>query len=473
MQMLRTLDRLKERRVMKKGIPVQQGRRYEIDVKTLGTSGEGVGRSSNFTIFVPGALPGERTLVRIDEVKKTYARGKLLEILEKSPERVAPVCSIYDSCGGCQLQHLSYEGQLRWKRQQVVDALERIGGLSHIEVLPVLGAQEPWFYRNKMQFPVGRKQGKTVIGCFAKGSHDIVDTRNCRIQKEGNNIIINAMREIVDRLHIPIYDEDCHTGVLRHIVGRIGENGEAMVVLVTAAKDLPKAKEITRLLRERVPNLKSVQQNIQTYRNNVILGRETKLLWGKPTIPDRIDRLRFSISARSFFQVNTEQAALLYEKTLEYAGLSGKEIVIDAYCGTGTITLFLAQKAHSVYGIEIVKPAIEDAKKNARDNHIKNASFLVGDATRLMPHLYREKIRPAVIVVDPPRAGCTETVLKTFAAMHPARIIYVSCNPATLARDIAILTELGYMAERIQPVDMFPQTSHVETVTKLIRKDLL
>ena len=458
---------------MKKEIPVQQGKKYEITIQTLGASGEGVGRAADFTVFVPDALPGERVLARIDEIKKTYARGKLVEVLEKSPERTEPPCPIYDSCGGCQLQHLSYEGQLHWKRQQVVDAVERIGGLSGIEVLPVLGAKEPWLYRNKMQFPVGKKRGKTVIGCFAKGSHDIIDTRDCRIQKDGNNTIVNVMREIVERLHIPVYDEDRHTGVLRHIVGRIGENGEAMVVLVTATKDLPKAKEITRLLRERVPNIKSVQQNIQTYRNNVILGRETKLLWGKPTIPDRIGRLRFSISARSFFQVNTEQAAVLYEKALEYAGLSGKETVIDAYCGTGTITLFLAQKAHRVYGIEIVKPAIEDAKKNARDNHIKNAAFLVGDATELMPRLCHENIRPHVIVVDPPRAGCTETVLKTFAAMRPDRIVYVSCNPATLARDLAILAKLGYSTREIQPVDMFPQTSHVEAVTKLIRNDLL
>ena len=458
---------------MRKEIPVQQGEKYEITIKTLGASGEGVGRVADFTVFVPGALPGERVLVRIDEVKKTYARGKLVEILEKSPQRISPACPIYDFCGGCQLQHLSYEGQLHWKRQQVVDAVERIGRLSGIEVLPVLGAKEPWFYRNKMQFPVGRKRGKTVIGCFAKGSHDIIDTRDCRIQKEGNNTIVNVMREVVDRLRIPIYDEDRHTGILRHVVGRIGENGEAMVVLVTATKDLPKAKEIIRFLKERVPNLRSVQQNIQTYRNNVILGRETKLLWGKPTIPDRIGKLHFSISARSFFQVNTEQAAVLYEKALEYADLNGMETVIDAYCGTGTITLFLAQKAHRVYGIEIVKPAIDDAKKNARDNRIKNTVFLVGDATELMPRLYHENVHPNVIVVDPPRAGCTETVLKTFAAMHPDRIVYVSCNPATLARDMAFLATLGYMAKEIQPVDMFPQTSHVETLTKLIRKDLL
>ena len=243
-----------------------------------------------------------------------------------------------------------------------------------------------------------------------------------------------------------------------------------MVVLVTATKDLPKAKEITRLLKERVPNLKSVQQNIQTYRNNVILGRETKLLWGRPTIPDGIGRLRFSISARSFFQVNTEQAAVLYEKALEYAGLNGTETVIDAYCGTGTITLFLAQKARRVYGIEVVKPAIEDAKQNARDNRIKNAAFLVGDAAKLMPRLYREEIRPDVIVADPPRAGCAESVLKTFAAMQPSRIVYVSCNPATLARDMAVLETLGYTAKEIQPVDMFPQTAHVECVVLMSRE---
>ena len=455
---------------MKKIIPVVKGKTYEIEIHGFGSSGEGVGKFEGFTVFVPYALPGELVEAQIEEVKKTYARGRLLKILRKSADRVEPKCKVYHACGGCQLQHLSYEAQLKAKRQQVIDAVSRIGKRPDLFVGETLPAEHPWNYRNKMQFPIGRRKDRTVIGCFAHGSHDIIDTHECHIQKQGNDAIVNAVREIVDQLHISVYDEDRHTGVLRHVMGRVGKNGELMAVLVTATKELPKAREFVRLLREKVPKLTSIQQNIQTYHNNVILGRETKLLWGKPTILDSLGRLDFHISARSFFQVNSEQAEVLYNKALEFAGLSGQEIVIDAYCGTGTITLFLARKARRVYGIEIVKPAILDARQNARDNHIKNAEFIVGDATVVMPKLYKQGIRPDVVVVDPPRAGCTPVVLETFAQMEPKRIVYVSCNPASLARDIAILDGVGYRAEKVQPVDMFPFSSHVETVCLLGRR---
>ena len=453
-----------DKEFMKKQVPVEKGKSYEIEIHTLGTSGEGVGRYENFTVFVPKALPGEKVKAVITEVKKSYAKGQLTEIITKSADRVQPVCSIYDRCGGCQLQHLSYMAQLKAKRQQVIDAITRIGGQKDIFVAPTLGAASPWNYRNKMQFPIGCERGKTVIGCFAQGSHEIIDTRDCHIQKEGNNEIVNAVREIITSLHIPVYHEDKHTGVLRHVVGRVGEKGDLMVVIVTATKQLPREKEFVKALRKRLPQVVSIQQNIQTYRNNVIMGRETRLLWGRSTILDRIGRLSFHISPRSFFQVNTVQAEVLYSKALEFANLKGEETVIDAYCGTGTITLFLAQKAREVYGIEIVKPAILDAQKNARDNNVHNANFLVGDATEVMPRLYRQGVRADVIVVDPPRAGCTEEVLNVFAEMQPERIVYVSCNPASLARDLAILAALGYTSKKIQPVDMFPMTSHVETV---------
>ena len=277
-------------------------------------------------------------------------------------------------------------------------------------------------------------------------------------------------REIVNKLNIPVYNEDKHSGVLRHVVGRVGKKGDIMVVIVTASDKMPREKEFVKMLRAKLPKVVSIQQNIQTYRNNVIMGRDTKLLWGKPTILDNIGRLSFHISPRSFFQVNTEQAEVLYNKALEFADLHGEETVIDAYCGTGTITLFLAQKAREVYGIEIVKPAIQDAKKNARDNNVRNAEFIVGDATVIMPKLYRQGIRANVVVVDPPRAGCTEVVLETFANMKPEKIVYVSCNPASLARDMGVLAKLGYKAKKVQPVDMFPNTSHVETVCLMSRK---
>ncbi len=451
-------------------IPVRKGQTYELHINRLGTSGEAVGRHENLTIFVPHALPGETVSAVIEDVKSSYARGRIKQILHESVDRVAPLCALYEECGGCQLQHLSYEAQLRAKRAQVVDALTHIGKLPQIPVRETLRAEEPWNYRNKMQFPIGRNSGQIVIGCFAQGSHTIINTENCHIQRAENNDLANAAREIAEQLHIPVYNEDTHKGVLRHIVGRVGRSNNLMAVIVTATKQLPCAKNFVRMLRERLPNLVSVHQNIQTYRNNVIMGRDTQLLWGRPTIIDSLGRLNFHISPRSFFQVNTRQAERLYEQALSYADLHGTETVIDAYCGTGTITLFLAQKARKVYGIEIVQPAILDAQKNARDNHVKNAEFIVGDATAVMPALYKQGIRPNVVVVDPPRAGCTETVLRTFANMKPQRIVYVSCNPATLARDLAILKELGYLAQEVQPVDLFPQTSHVETVVLLTKQ---
>mgnify|MGYP000972882246 CR=1 FL=1 len=453
-------------------IPVRRGQVYEIRIERLGTSGEGVGRYENFTVFVPQALPNERVLTVIEEVKKTYARGRIQKILQESPARVTPLCEIYDECGGCQLQHLSYEEQLHAKRAQVVDALTHIGKLPQILVNETLRADDTWNYRNKMQFPIGLHKGRLVVGCFAQGSHRIINTENCHIQRSANNELANTVREVAEKLHIPVYNEDTHKGILRHIVGRVGRRGELMAVIVTATKQLPRAKDFVRLLRERLPHLVSVHQNIQTYRNNVIMGRDTELLWGRPTILDTLGRLNFHISPRSFFQVNTRQAERLYEQALTYADLHGTETVIDAYCGTGTITLFLAQKARKVYGIEIVQPAILDARKNARDNHVKNAEFIVGDATAVMPALYKQGIRPDVVVVDPPRAGCTEIVLRTFANMKPQRIVYVSCNPATLARDLAILKDLGYITQEVQPVDLFPQTSHVENVALLMRKSI-
>ena len=455
---------------MAKEIPVRAGETCEFSVERLGSHAEGVARAEGFTVFVPGALPGERVCARVDVVKKTYASAVLTEILAPSSERTEPRCSVYAACGGCQLQHLSYEAQLREKRRQVEDAVRHIGGLDNVEICPTIGG-ESWGYRNKMQFPIGRVGGKTVVGCFAQGSHEIVDTELCYIQHQTNNDLMNAMRDAVRKLGIPVYDEDRHTGLIRHIVGRVGMNGDAMAVVVTARRELPQARELVKFLRARVPRLVSVHQNIQTYRNNVILGRETKLLWGKPAIRDVIGPLAFQVSPRSFFQVNTSQAETLYKKALEYANLGGGETVIDAYCGTGTITLFLARKARKAYGIEVVPPAILDARKNARANHIRNAEFIVGDAADVMPRLYHEGVRPDVIVTDPPRAGCTPVVLETFVRMHPSRIVYVSCNPATLARDLAILDSLGYRADKIQPVDMFPMTSHIETVSLITRKD--
>ena len=436
-----------------------------IKITGLGSSGEGVGKIDGLAVFVEGALPGEEILAEIVTAKKNYAVGKLIEIKKPSSERTEPFCPLYKNCGGCQLQHLNYSAQLNRKRQQVVDAVERIGKIGGVEVFDTLGMQNPLRYRNKMQFPVGKN---LKIGCFARGSHKIIDTDSCMIQNELNDKILVAVKKIAKKFNIQPYDEDNHRGFLRHIMGRVGFNGEFMIVLVTATKNFPNEKNFVRALVKELPNVTSIQQNVQTFKNNVILGRETRILYGKPTIHDKIGDLKFNISARSFFQVNTVQAEILYKTAMNFAELRGNETIIDAYCGTGTIGLFMAKKVRKIIGIEVVSSAINDAIKNARENNIKNAQFIVGDAVKILPKL--ENIYSEVVIVDPPRAGCDKIVLETFAAMKPEKIIYVSCNPATLARDLNILDTLGYKTKKIQPVDMFPFTSHVESVAQIVKR---
>jgi len=441
-----------------------------IKIHGLGSSGEGVGKLDGLAIFVEGALPDEEVLVEIEARKKNYAVGRLVEVIKKSSARVEPFCPLYKNCGGCQLQHMSYPAQLKWKRQQVVDAIERIGKLGGVKIFDTLGMENPLRYRNKMQFPVSRGKDELLVGCYARGSHKIIDTNACLIQNELNDKILNAVRRVAKKFNLPPYDEDTHRGFLRHVMGRVGCGGEFMVVLVTTAKNFPDEKNFVRALVKELPEVTSIQQNVQTFHNNVILGRDTKILYGKPTIHDKIGTLRFNISARSFFQVNTAQAEVLYKTALDFAELHGRETVIDAYCGTGTISLFLARKARKVIGVEVVSSAIADAKKNSRENKIRNAEFFVGDAVKILPKIFSEGVFAEVVVVDPPRAGCDKKVLETFAAMQPEKIIYVSCNPATLARDLKILGDFGWRTKKIQPVDMFPFTSHVECVAQLIRE---
>ena len=433
-----------------------------IKIHGLGSSGEGVGKLDGLTFFVEGALPGEEVLAEVETLKKNYAVARLVEVVKSSADRAEPFCPLYKNCGGCQLQHLNYPAQLKLKRQQVVDAIERIGKLGGIEIFDTLGMENPLRYRNKMQFPVGKN---LQIGCYARGSHRIIDATSCLIQNAGNDKILNAVRAVAKKFNLQPYNEDTHKGFLRHVMGRVGCNGELMIVLVTAAKNFPNEKNFVRALVKEIPEVTGIQQNVQTFKNNVILGRETKILYGKPTIHDKIGDLKFNISARSFFQVNTAQAEILYKTAKNFAELRGNETLIDAYCGTGTIGLFMAKNVRKVIGVEVVSSAVADAIKNARENHIRNAEFIVGDAVKILPKL--EDIFAEVVIVDPPRAGCDKKVLETFAAMRPEKIIYVSCNPATLARDLKILDELGYHTKKIQPVDMFPFTAHVESVAQI------
>ncbi|MCH1639880.1 23S rRNA (uracil(1939)-C(5))-methyltransferase RlmD [Paenibacillus timonensis] len=497
------------------GLPVAKNDEVVLDIIGMNHDGEGVGRAEGYTLFVAGALPGEKARVKVLKTKKQYGYAKLLDVVEASPDRVAPPCPIYDKCGGCQLQHLGYDAQLAWKRQHVVDALERIGKLrvaggapgtgalaggsgeagaaagdwaaagaaatdaasaaeggdNAVVVRPTLGMAAPWRYRNKAQVPVGVTDGALVGGFYARGSHRIVDMETCLIQHESNDDVVSRVKTIGRRLGITAYDEKTGQGLLRHVVVKVGfRTGEMMLVLVTNGDRIPHEGEWIAAIREEMPPVVSICQNVNTRQTNVIFGDVTRVLWGREVIFDYIGDVKFAISARSFYQVNPLQMEVLYGKTVEYAGLTGQETVIDAYCGIGTISLFLAQHAKRVYGVEIVKEAIEDARVNAELNGMNHVTFEVGASEDVIPAWKEQGIEADLIVVDPPRKGCDPRLLDTILEMKPERVVYVSCNPATLARDLRILEDGGYRTVEVTPVDMFPHTVHVECCVSLVRK---
>lgn len=444
---------------------------YNIEIEDIGHSGEGVGRIQGFTVFVEGGIPGDTLRVKITMVKKNYAVGEILEIIKPSEDRVQPMCSLANVCGGCQIMHMSYQGQLEIKKRRVKETLERIGKIQ-TQVLPTIGMDNPYEYRNKAQFPVGMVKGEGILGFYKKGTHEIIDTSYCHIQSPVNKEVVEVMKEYIKNYKISVYNEKTGKGLIRHVVTKVGfTTGEVMVVVVTNGRDLPQKEKLIDLLSKRVKGLKSVIQNVNDRNTNVILGKETITLYGEDQITDYIGDLKFHISPQSFFQVNPLQTKVLYEKALEYAALKGDENVFDIYCGIGTISLFLAKKAKKVIGVEVIEAAIMDAKENARINNIHNAEFHVGKAEEVIPKLYQEGTKADVVVVDPPRKGCEVEVLDTIVKMSPQRIVYVSCNPATLARDLAYLDERGYRTIEVQPVDMFPHTAHVETVVLMSRKE--
>lgn len=400
----------------------------------------------------------------------------MLEVIEPSLERCEAKCSIHKRCGGCKLQYSTYKEQLNFKFERVKDCITKIGKLDESIVQFPLGMDEPWRYRNKVQLPIGMVNGELKIGFFAPRSHEIIDMETCLIQDEIADKVVGITRTWIKKNNIKPYNIDGkydETGILRHIMIRRGfTTNEVMVVLVTNGSKLPNKDEFISLITENIPGIKSIVQNINSKPTNVILGQECITLWGESTISDYIGEFKFNISPLSFFQVNPVQTEVLYNKALEYAGLTGDETVFDAYCGTGTITLFLSQKAKKVYGVEIIPQAIENANINAKENNVNNVEFFVGESEVVIPDLINKGIKADVVVVDPPRKGCDVKLLNAITNIDAKKIVYVSCDPSTLARDLAILEGNGYKTVRVQPVDMFPHTAHIETCVLLQRRTM-
>ena len=451
---------------------LSKNKEYVVDIVDIGQGGVGIGKYEGFTVFVEGGLIQDKVKVRINKSKKNYAVGDIVEIIEKSPFRVDRICSDdLKDCGGCQIQELDYNKQLELKTNEVKQVISRIGKLENVEIHETIGMQSPCRYRNKAQFPIQNINGSTAIGFYKKKSHDVIPTDMCVIQHDINDKIIKIIKTYIQAYNVSIYNETTHTGVLRHLVTKVGfTTNEVMVVLVANGTNLPHLNELASVLKENIPGFKTLVLNVNKAKTNVILGKENKVIYGNGKINDYIGDLVFEISPLSFFQVNPVQTEVLYNKALEYAELKENDTVFDIYCGIGSISLFLAQKATKVYGIEIVEDAIKDAKINAKLNNLNNVEFYVGKAEEVVPKMYSEGKTANVVVVDPPRKGCDEKVLDTIVSMKPDRVVYVSCNPSTLARDLAYLDERGYKCVEIQPVDMFPHTMHFECCAKIVKK---
>jgi len=455
---------------------VEKNKEYILDIVAEGYEGEGIAKIESYPIFIEGALTNEKVKAKIVKVKKGYAYGKLLEIIEESEDREEAKCPYFKRCGGCSVQHMSYKKQLDFKWERVKDCVSKIGGLSKDIVKYPLGMESnPYRYRNKVQLPIGKVNGEVVVGFYAPRSHNIIDIQSCLIQDEVADKVSEITRNWIIKNDIEpatIDGQYNENGLIRHVMIRRGfKTNEVMVVLVATKRKVPNIEEYIELIKESIDGIKSIVLNINSKNTNVILGEECITLYGNDTIQDYIGEFKFNISPLSFFQVNPIQTEVLYGKALELANLSGKETVFDAYCGTGTITLFLSQKAKKVYGVEIIEPAIINARENAKSNEVNNAEFFVGKSEEVIPGLIKDGVKADVIVVDPPRKGCDIKLLKAIGATKPERVVYVSCDPSTLGRDLKALEEEGYKTIEVQPVDMFPQTSHIENVALLVKKE--
>ncbi len=452
-----------------------------LEITDMGAEGEGIAKLNGYTLFIKDALTGDRIKACVMKTNKYFGYARILEILEPSPYRVEPRCPVARQCGGCQLQHCSYEKQLAWKEEKVRSCLSRIGGFHNVVMEPILAMDKPYYYRNKAQFPVGvDKGGALIAGFYAGRTHSIIKNTNCIIQHPCNHEIVETVLQFMRDYKIPAYNEKNHTGLVRHILTRVGEDtGEVMVCLVVNGTFIPEAEELTsRLLACHLTGkdvgqslaIKSICLNINREKTNVILGKKVKVLYGNPFIEDKIGDIVYRISPLSFYQVNPEQTKKLYDTVLEYADLQGQEVVWDLYCGIGTISLFLAQKAKKVCGVEIVPQAVRDAEENARRNHFTNVEFFEGAAEEIVPEQYQKSngnLKADVVTLDPPRKGCDAKLLETVVGMEPERIVYVSCDPATLARDLRYLCDRGYELKRVRACDMFGMGYHVEVVCLL------
>ncbi|RSK26076.1 23S rRNA (uracil(1939)-C(5))-methyltransferase RlmD [Bacillus sp. HMF5848] len=450
-------------------IKLEVGQQFPLTIKRLGINGEGVGFFKKKVVFVPGALPGEEVVVEVKKAGPSFAEASIRKIRKPSKDRVKPVCPVYEECGGCQLQHLSYEGQMREKRDIVVQAFERYykPGIEQLNIRKTIGMDEPWGYRNKSQFQVGLDKQKVIAGLYGEGSHRLINIEECPVQHSASNKVTQVVKSILGDLNIPIYNERSGKGLVRTIVSRVGfETGQVQVVLITAKKEIPRKELLVKEMQKQLPEVTSIVQNVNGAKTSLVFGDDTYPLAGEEVIQETLGDLSFELSARAFFQLNPIQTVKLYDEVKRAAGLTGVEKVVDAYCGVGTIGLWLATGAGEVRGMDVIAESIEDAKQNAVRHGFENAQYEVGKAEILMPKWLKSGWRPDVVVVDPPRSGLDEKLLKTLLEVKPKKIVYVSCNPSTLAKNVDMLRK-AYKVEYLQPVDMFPHTSHCEVVAKL------
>ena len=447
----------------------RRGDTLELSIEDLAFGGEGVGRADGYVVFVRGGLPGDRLRVRLTESRGRFGRAAIEEVLVASPDRVAAPCPYFGQCGGCRLQHLAYPAQLAFKEKQVRDCLTRLGGLGDFELRPILAAPEPYGYRNKMEFTIAGSP--PAIGLHVFERYDVVlDIERCLLQSDTMNALLDEFRRQVRERALTVWDPHSERGLLRFVMMREGRNtGQAMVNVVASAPDVETLAPVAQALHTRAPATSSVVLNVNAKKASVAVGSEEHLLWGREHITESLGDIAFQVSANSFFQTNTRQAARLFSVVEAACELDGTETLLDLYSGTGAISLLLARRVRAVYGIEVAAAAVADAIRNARANGIDNCTFLAGEVRHVLPDLVRQGVRASVVVADPPRAGFHPKALSALAALAPSRIVYVSCNPSTLARDVGDLVRQGYQLEWVQPVDMFPQTPHIEAVARLRR----